>query len=227
MMEMSEQIGEIATAFAKAQSEITHATKDGSNPHFKSRYATLSSVMEACRAPLTKNGLSLIQGASTSDGAVVVTTQLTHSSGQWFRDSIACRPDKQTIQGIGSAITYMRRYAAMAMIGIAPDDDDGEAAMGRNDNVTTQAPPRPQRDEYSMAIPVPSEGETAERWKSWCAKFKATAQGLADQNDVARLVRDNQPQLQNLRKIDNGEKWYKALMDLVAARGAQLQQAAE
>lgn len=132
-MQTSEQINELASALSKAQAKIIGALKDAANPFFKSKYADLSSVWDAVREPLTANGLAVIQTTSAlSDGsAVIVTTMLAHSSGQWVRDSLVLQPTKRDPQGIGSAITYGRRYALAAITGCPQIDDDGEAAVGR------------------------------------------------------------------------------------------------
>lgn len=123
-MKRSEQINEIATALAKAQGLLSGAIKDSVNPHFKSRYADLASVWEACRAPLSTNGLSVSQGVSAGDGRVTITTLLAHSSGQWYESTLDLIPRDQTPQSVGSAITYGKRYALSGIVGVAPDDDD-------------------------------------------------------------------------------------------------------
>lgn len=137
-MEMSEQINELSAALSKAQAKIIGALKDAANPFFKSKYADLSSVWDAVRDPLTANGLAVIQTTSSPpDGSsVIVTTMLTHSSGQWVRDSLTMAPAKRDPQGIGSAITYGRRYALAAITGCPQIDDDGEAAVGRKGSAT-------------------------------------------------------------------------------------------
>jgi hypothetical protein len=130
-MEMSQEIKDIAEALALAQAEIEGASKDRINPHFKSSYATLASVWDACRAPLTKNGLAVMQDAAADGADVRVTTMLLHKSGQWFRGALIMRARDESPQAIGSAITYGRRYALAAMVGVAPEDDDGNAGSGR------------------------------------------------------------------------------------------------
>jgi hypothetical protein len=132
IMEFSEKINELALALSKAQGVMTHASKDKNNPFFKSKYADLDSCWESCRKPLSENNLAVIQPVTVSDdGKVVVITLLTHESGQWVKESLSITPVKSDPQGIGSAITYGRRYGLMGMVGIAPAEDDGEAAMGR------------------------------------------------------------------------------------------------
>lgn len=130
--EMSAEIGDLAAALAVAQGEITGALKDSANPFYKSRYADLASVWDACRTSLSKNGLAVVQVASTSEtGAAVITTTLAHKSGQWIRGSISVMPVKADPQGMGSALTYARRYALAAMVGVAQVDDDANSASGK------------------------------------------------------------------------------------------------
>jgi hypothetical protein len=146
-MERSENINEFATAFAQAQGAMTVAAKDSTNPHFKSKYADLASVVDAVRPHLSSNGLSFTQSVSTEPGIVTVETTIFHKSGQWIsnRLSVACRD--LTPQPVGSAITYARRYTLMSICGIAPaEDDDGEAAQGR---------PQPQRPALPPKAPPP------------------------------------------------------------------------
>jgi hypothetical protein len=130
-VEHSEQMNEIAAALAKAQGAIRGAAKDSTNPHFKNRYADLASVWDACRAQLAANGIAVVQAPRSEGPTVTVETLLAHASGQWFKDSLATVAADARAQSIGSAITYLRRYALAAMVGVAPDDDDGEAAEGR------------------------------------------------------------------------------------------------
>ena len=131
-MKTSEQVNEIATALASAQGAMKGAVKDAENPHFRSKYADLASVWDACRGPLTSNGISVIQSprlVSNGEGWLVeVETTLLHKSGQFFSDALQVPVTKADAQGVGSALTYARRYALSAFVGVAPEDDDGNAA---------------------------------------------------------------------------------------------------
>ena len=151
-MRTSDDLKELAAALAKAQGEMTVASKDGTNPHFGKTYATLASASDAVRAPLSKNGIAVYQAAETDEqNNAVVITRLIHSSGQWLESRIAVRPTKPDAQGIGSALTYCRRYSLMAACGIAPgDDDDGNAAVGMPKNA-----PRPVATEKPLMPPMP------------------------------------------------------------------------
>lgn len=128
MTNHSEQLNKLAAALAKAQAKIRNAEEDKSNPHYKSKYATLTSLWECCRTPLSENGLSVTQTFDESGSRLLVVTTLMHSSGQWIRSSFPITQSLK-IQETGSAITYARRYSLSSIVGIAPgdnDDDDGE-----------------------------------------------------------------------------------------------------
>jgi len=133
----SETINELAAALAKAQGQITGALKDSANPFFKSKYADLASCWDACRKQLSDNGLSVIQTtdleqSGTADCVVVVRTILAHSSGQWISGILPVKAKDDGPQAQGSGITYARRYALAAIVGLAQIDDDAEAAQARN-----------------------------------------------------------------------------------------------
>lgn len=140
----SPEIGKLAAALAKAQAAMDHAVKDSKNPHFGSAYADLESVVDACRKPLADHELSVLQNASRPEaGLVSMTTLLLHSSGEWIEsDPLVVQSKDGGPQAVGSCLTYLRRYQLAAMVGIAPKDDDAEAAEGRA--VPSQQPARPQ-----------------------------------------------------------------------------------
>lgn len=133
-MKHSESINEIGAALAKAQKVMKGAKRDSANPFFKSKYADLAAVADACRDALSDNGIAVVQPpSSTDDGRVCVETMLVHSSGQWMSEVLAVKPKDDGPQALGSVITYLRRYALAAFAGVAPEDDDAEAAEGRKD----------------------------------------------------------------------------------------------
>lgn len=133
---------ELATALCKAQSELTNAIKDKKNPHFKSTYADLNSCWEACREPLTKNGLSIIQTLFiTQDGKSALRTILMHNSGENISSEVILPVVKPGSQELGSCIKYMRRYSLAAIVGVTDgEDDDAEAAEGRRFDKSAQRP---------------------------------------------------------------------------------------
>jgi hypothetical protein len=134
----SEARGALAKALATAQSQIKGATKDATNPHFKNKYADLSSVWDACRKPLSENGLSILQYTVIHEGQPALVTMLLHVSGESVEGLTPLLVGKQDMQALGSAITYARRYGLAAMVGVAPEDDDGQAAVATNGGRTTQ-----------------------------------------------------------------------------------------
>lgn len=123
---MSDNINELAAALSSFQGEMKAVSFDAVNPYFKSRYATLSALVDAASPVLAKNGLSVSQ-LCTGDGAV--TTMLIHKSGQYIGDTLKLTPTKNDPQGLGSAITYARRYAYASILGLVSEaDDDGNSA---------------------------------------------------------------------------------------------------
>lgn len=141
----SPTLGELAKALAKAQAVLENAAKDRENPFFKSTYATLKSVWEACRKPLTDNGLAVVQQVNRSGAEVSVRTMLLHASGEWVASVTTLPVKEQTAQGYGSAITYGRRYGLAAIVGVAPDDDDdgNEASQPGSPIKAAPRPPPP------------------------------------------------------------------------------------
>lgn len=128
-MTFSTETKDIFSALAQAQASIEGAVKDKVNPAFKSKYADLSSVIDAARGPLKANGLALTIGLSGDEAGVALEALLTHSSGQWIKyEPFPVLVTKRDAQGQGSAVTYGRRYLTMSILGIPAEDDDGNAA---------------------------------------------------------------------------------------------------
>lgn len=123
-MKTSDSISKISEALAKAHAKIKHAIKDANNPHFRNDYASLESVIDASKEALLEQGIVVIQSPSTAS----LTTRLQHASGEFFEDQIGLLFVKQDMQGLGSAITYARRYALAAFLNISQADDDGNAS---------------------------------------------------------------------------------------------------
>ena len=150
-MNKSDEIKDLAAALAKAQAQITGADKGGKTDAYRkgSKYATLQDAWDACREPLTKNGLSVVQTTDTSENGMVLESILMHSSGQWISSVYPINPEKPGPQGLGSCMTYARRYSLMALVSVTPNDaseDDGNAATDfdrphSTPNRLTAAPP--------------------------------------------------------------------------------------
>lgn len=130
-MKMSDSISQLAEALAKAQGQIDDVTKNGINPHFRSKYADLAAVRSVIREPLAVNDISVIQAPRTLDGEVEVETVLLHKSGEYISETLRLPVGKWDAHGIGSGISYARRYGLMSILALAADDDDGNAAVER------------------------------------------------------------------------------------------------
>jgi hypothetical protein len=144
----SANITKFAAAFVKAQAEIKGAVKDATNPHFKNKYADLSSVMDACKGSLNKHGIAIIQLPERCDaGRVALTTKLLHESGEWIASTGEIPVDRNGPQAYGSALTYARRYFLSAMVGVCAEDDDGNGADDRT------APKQRQRQQPHVIDP--------------------------------------------------------------------------
>ncbi len=130
----SQTIGKLAEALAKAQGMMLNASKDKDNPFFKSTYADLASVWDACRVPLSSNGLCVTQAVSILENKLILTTKLIHLSGEWMSSviPITTANNKTDPQAIGSAITYFRRFTLQSLVGVAPEDQDDDGNLANN-----------------------------------------------------------------------------------------------
>ena len=128
-MEKSNEITKLTTALVKFQGQMLKVGKDAINPHFKNRYASLSTIIEATQKPLADCGLAIIQ---LPEGENCLRTMLVHESGEYLSESYKMTPSKNDPQGLGSAITYQRRYALGAILNLNIDeDDDGNQASAK------------------------------------------------------------------------------------------------
>jgi len=131
----------IATALVKAQKAFGPALKTSTNPHFKSRYADLSACVEAVMGALNDNGIALVQKSYDCENGVMIETMFVHESGEMLECGILHFPaSKADPQGHMSALTYARRGSLMAACGIAPEDDDGNAASRKPEKPVLIAP---------------------------------------------------------------------------------------
>ena len=185
-----------AKAFVAAQMATEAVKKAATNPAFKSKYADLSEVVEAVVPALNKAGIGVMQFPSYDGELVGVTTVLMHESGATVTGTLHLRPSKSDPQGVGSAVTYARRYSLLAMTGAAPEDDDGNSASGPRQTPANQTPPKeapkpPTLSERAdrfvttlRGLPTPAERERA---------YKLASKLLADldASDPERLVEIN------------------------------------
>jgi hypothetical protein len=201
MITTSETLGEIAPAWSKASADIGGAKKDAKNPHFKSTYTTLASVIDAAREALKANDLFVVQSpGAIVDGAIQMRTRILHKSGEWIETLCEVPLGKRDPQGVGSAQTYARRYALSAALNIPAVDDDGEAATERNpakqDAPKRDLSPHPAEEDrldWGDILEAASEGvearNPAQSKADWLALRDAIrqCQGPAE---LARFVRE-------------------------------------
>jgi hypothetical protein len=148
----SSPCGELFAAMALAQAAVENVEKGGLNPAFRAKYAKLGDVLDEVRPKFAAQGISITQMPINGAGSNIgVVTLFAHKSGQWLESTLYVVPTKFDAQGAGSVITYLRRYALMAMAGVAPDDDDGNAEVGRPSWSSGRG--RPQ------AAPAPSDAD--------------------------------------------------------------------
>lgn len=152
----SESLKELASALAKAQAEIEGASADKTNPHFRSKYADLGNVVDAIKPAITRHGLSFVQVSHNADSSACIETIILHASGEWLSCGCVCVPvSKHDAQGYGSALTYARRYSLASAFGVAPEDDDGNAAA-------KNAPPKRDQPKYEPSFMPLSDQQVAE-----------------------------------------------------------------
>lgn len=189
-MTKSESIKDLATSLSKAQGEIKNISKDGHNDYYNSDYATLGTVRDAVRDIFAKHGLSVIQLPALDSK---LTTILLHDSGEFVEETMDVSPvevydkDKQgnhigesyvTPQGLGSAITYARRYSLMGVAQIAPKDDDGEAAMARTDDHREHSARAASKNQSKSTGETPRAQEGPSNWKTLEVHFGIKLKGL-------------------------------------------------
>jgi hypothetical protein len=176
----------ISQALVKAQAAMSHAAKDAKNPHFKSAYSSLASVIDAVRPALSSNGLAFVQKLHSADGGVAVETVLIHESGEEMSFGVLFIPaTKQDAQGFGSAISYGKRYSLQAALGIASEDDDGQAAVK-----TRPAPIQAVKVTIDMeaAVDEMSAQTSIDALKECFAKWYKSAEG--EQKETLKFMYD-------------------------------------
>ena len=183
----------IATALVKAQKEFGPALKSSSNPHFRSKYADLAACVEAVIEGLNNNGIALTQRVSPCENGVIVETVFVHESGEVINcGQLHVPAAKQDAQGYGSALTYARRYSLMAACGIAPEDDDGNAASKR-----PTAPAAPAVDVTDHIAAIEASANSDELAKMYQDAIKACGQ---DQAAQAKVIAAKKARIERAKK---------------------------
>lgn len=175
-----------ASALAAAQGEMSGATKDSKNPHFKSSYASLASVVDAIRAPLAKHEIGWTQQVSSEGTTVSVVTILLHAgleSGEYRSGTMRATAKDASPQAIGSTVTYLRRYSLMATLGIPAEDDDGEQAQPRGERPESRPEPRPKEPH-----PIDAEPEQVDAWLASLGKAPISSRDAAGLDALRRVL---------------------------------------
>ena len=185
-MNSSDSIKELATALAIVQGQLTFAKKDSKNPFFKSNYADLESVWDACRSLLSDNGLAVMQfPGEYNDGNMALNTIITHKSGEWMSQEMSLPVSKPDAQGAGSALTYMRRYALAAVVGVVQADDDGNSASEKATIVAEKTPSITAQQITSINALIE---QTASDEAKLLAYFKKPSVTLLDRNQAIQAI---------------------------------------
>ena len=182
-------INEIAAALAAAQAEMSNPMFDSSNPHFRSRFASLAAVRNSVVPVLARHGIAVVQDLIVVAEGIACTTKLLHASGQ----TLSCGPlvipaSKPDAQGLGSSATYARRYALMAIAGVVGDDDeDGERAVNRGTNGHAKESDERISEGQQADIASLMDEVGADR-KKFLAYFKLASIADMKASDYARAV---------------------------------------
>lgn len=177
VMKSSETIGQIAKAMSQLQSEINNPANTALNPFYKSKYAPLPEVLNVARPILGKFGLAVIQNPYNDENFVYITTLVIHESGEWLETNpLQLKPEKNTPQGVGSAITYGRRYSLSAVLGLASEEDDDG-----NSNEPTSG--KPTKGKAKNTEDKPEATPTQEELKPILQKVMSMAKSKAAQSD--------------------------------------------
>jgi len=196
----SEMTNELFTALSKAQKDIKGATKDSENPFFKSKYADLQAVVDACRDALAANGLCIVQTLSADANGVTLETILGHTSGQYITSSLPIRAKDNTPQAQGSAISYARRYSLAAIVGVYQTDDDAEGTTSHEK--PAQRPAAKRDAALDKELPLDTEKQAVLLWPAVEALI---LEKNIDPNEVlAKMITNFQKD--NYEALDTAEK---------------------
>lgn len=199
-MEMSAECDKVFAAFIAAQGDLGTAAKDTENPFFKSKYADLSSVWLAAQAGLKANGLAVVQNITTTEFGVECRTRVLHSSGQWLECGPLTVPlSKPDAQGVGSAITYARRYGLSATLGIVADeDDDGNVAAKQGPKQVSQMGKKDAREPYKVIVAEIKELQSSIDLEAWGNANRARLKAMPSdwQQDLRNIYVEHKTELE-------------------------------
>ncbi|CAB4135839.1 Essential recombination function protein [uncultured Caudovirales phage] len=175
-----------AKSFIKAQAEMVNASKDSTNPHFKSKYADLTSVRDACVPFLNKHGIAVLQPIIQLEGKQYIKTMLLHETGEFMECLTEIMHAQNTAQAHGSGITYARRYGLQSLVCIGAEDDDGQKASEKASENTKQE--------------LRNDEDVRTGAENWFKKFKEDAENCESLNELDELYKKNETALKKLSK---------------------------
>lgn len=196
-MNKSESTTALFGALASAQGEMENASKNSENQHFRSKYADLAEVLNTVRPVLSRHGLSVTQFPSYGDGIVHVETIIAHKSGEWMSEKCSAPAQKQDPQGVGSAISYLRRYSLAAVCGIAQEDDDANAASKPKGQQQATQKPAPTQ-------PVMATKQTLAYLGTYYANDPADVM-LYDINEMIVKAKPGAPRIDDLKALTEAQ----------------------
>lgn len=180
----SESIAALAKAIALSQLHVENALKSSTNPHFKSKYADLAEILNTVRPVFSANSIAIVQTPTFESGVASVETMLCHESGEFISSVCSSPVSKQDAQGIGSAITYLRRYSLAAMCGIAQEDDDGQNAVAQPQQRQAQPERKLSSAEREMGVKDMRAAVDENALKQVWADYHAMAKNIGDRESV-------------------------------------------
>ena len=182
-----------------AQGACDPVLKDATNPHFRSKYASLSSCVDSCKEAFHKHNFALLQSNGHDEYGQYVKTELLHTTGASWGSVVYLVLSKQDMQGLGSAITYARRYGLLGMVGLAPEDDDGNASV---------APPKPAPKPAAQAPQKPAQTHSApplmdiDKWQVWVVDQKRALDYCSEKYQLKKWGSDTKQMREELQEFD-------------------------
>lgn len=175
-------------ALVSARAEMAAPKKTSSNPAFRSKFADLAAILEAVEPALTKHGLAVTQSMRTApEGVMLLDTTLWHTSGESLTSTAELHPEKATLQGLGSAITYLRRYQLQALLCLAAEDDDGNAASAPR--TAQAAKPQPAKTDDAWTLTHDQRTEAAAQIEAILAAIAASKTDV-ELTEVVQVLSD-------------------------------------
>ena len=182
-----------------AQGACDPVLKDATNPHFRSKYASLSSCVDSCKEAFHTHNFALLQSNGHDEYGQYVKTELLHTTGASWGSVVYLVLSKQDMQGLGSAITYARRYGLLGMVGLAPEDDDGNASV---------APPKPAPKPAAQAPQKPAQTHSApplmdiDKWQVWVVDQKRALDYCSEKYQLKKWGSDTKQMREELQEFD-------------------------